>query len=181
ASGAWSRTSFSRGGWRRLRTLVIPPHPAPRRQRRLLKGSASEARSAGNQRPAPGRGRARRCGRARVWNRSEQRRRLRAGQPGGGPGAPEAIFPGARPPALVDRNESHGGRVYRPEVMGETTLSRLYCRWRFPMRRFLVLALVGALGLAGGTGLAFGENARPQTPSKPQAKKVSPPASPGKH
>jgi hypothetical protein len=43
----------------------------------------------------------------------------------------EQFFAGARPPALVDRNESHGGRVCRPEVMGETTLSRLNCKRSF--------------------------------------------------
>ena len=41
------------------------------------------------------------------------------------------FFPDARPPELVDRNESHGGRVCRPEVMGETTLSRLNCKRSF--------------------------------------------------
>jgi hypothetical protein len=49
------------------------------------------------------------------------------------------------------------------------------------MQRFLILAVVGVLSLAGGTGLALGENARPKTPSRPQATKATPPASPGKH
>jgi hypothetical protein len=49
------------------------------------------------------------------------------------------------------------------------------------MKRFLIFALVGALGVAGGTGLAFGQDAHPQHGSKPQATKASPPASPGKH
>ena len=43
------------------------------------------------------------------------------------------------------------------------------------MTRFLIFALAGALSLAGGTGLAFGENAGPKTPTKPQAKKPAPP------
>ena len=49
------------------------------------------------------------------------------------------------------------------------------------MQRFLILAVVGVLSLTGGTGLALGENARPKTPSRPQATKASPPASPGKN
>jgi hypothetical protein len=44
------------------------------------------------------------------------------------------------------------------------------------MKRFLVLAVVGALSLVGGPGLAFGQNGRPQPP----ATKAAPPASPGK-
>ena len=48
------------------------------------------------------------------------------------------------------------------------------------MKRFLVLALVGALGLVGGTGLAFGQQDGPQPHSKPQATKAHPPAAPGK-
>jgi hypothetical protein len=46
------------------------------------------------------------------------------------------------------------------------------------MKRFLILALVGAWSLAAGTGLAFGQNGSPQTPTKPQAKKPSPPPPP---
>jgi hypothetical protein len=42
------------------------------------------------------------------------------------------------------------------------------------MTRLLIFALVGALSLAGGTGLAFGEDAGPKTPTKPQAKKPAP-------
>jgi hypothetical protein len=49
------------------------------------------------------------------------------------------------------------------------------------MKRFLVLAVVGALSLTGGTGLALGEPTHPHTPAKPEAKKTQPPASPGKH
>jgi hypothetical protein len=49
------------------------------------------------------------------------------------------------------------------------------------MKRFLVLAVAGALGVAGGTGLAFGQTVHPQTPTKPQATKVSPAPAPGKH
>jgi hypothetical protein len=64
--------------------------------------------------------------------------------------------------------------------MGETTLSRLDRKRRFPMKRFLVLALVGALSVVGGTGLALGESPRPQPHPKTEAKKASPPASPGK-
>ena len=46
------------------------------------------------------------------------------------------------------------------------------------MKRFLALTLVGALSVAGGTGLAFGPNG-PPPPSKPPATKGAPPASPG--
>jgi hypothetical protein len=48
------------------------------------------------------------------------------------------------------------------------------------MTRFLVFALVGALSLVGGTGLAFGQNGGAQPPGKKQPTKGSPPASPGK-
>jgi hypothetical protein len=48
------------------------------------------------------------------------------------------------------------------------------------MKRFLVLALVGALGLAGGTGSVFGQNGGPNPHPKPQATKAHPPAAPGK-
>ena len=47
------------------------------------------------------------------------------------------------------------------------------------MKRFLVLALVGAWSLAGSTGLAFGQSAGAQSPSKPQATKTPP--APPKH
>jgi hypothetical protein len=48
------------------------------------------------------------------------------------------------------------------------------------MKRFLVLALVGALGLAGGAGLALGGNDGHQPRPKPPAAKAHPPAAPGK-
>src|SRR5262249_26762240 len=96
------------------------------------------------------------------------------------PGLTGTFFASARPPALVDRNESPGGRVCRPEAMGELTLSRLYCRREFPMRRFPVFALVAMVSLAGGLGLAFGQRGHPQPGSKSQATKPRPPAPPGK-
>jgi hypothetical protein len=65
-------------------------------------------------------------------------------------------------------------------MIGETTLSQLYSKRRFPMKRFLVLALVGAWSLAGSAGLAFGDTGHPQTPTKPQATKPSPPPPPKK-
>jgi hypothetical protein len=46
------------------------------------------------------------------------------------------------------------------------------------MKRFLVLALVGPLGVAGGTSLAFGASNDTQPGSKPQATKVSPTPTP---
>ena len=49
------------------------------------------------------------------------------------------------------------------------------------MKRFLVLAVVGVLGVAGGTGVAFGENGGHKPTPKPQATKAQPPAAPGKH
>jgi hypothetical protein len=48
------------------------------------------------------------------------------------------------------------------------------------MKCFPVLALVGALCLAGGTSLASGPKANPQTPAKPQVTKTSLPAQPTK-
>ena len=48
------------------------------------------------------------------------------------------------------------------------------------MRRLLVLAFVGALTVAGGIGLAFGQNTGTQQGSKPQAAKSSPPGSAAK-
>jgi hypothetical protein len=48
------------------------------------------------------------------------------------------------------------------------------------MKRFLVLALVGAWSLAGSIGLAFGQTGQPQTPTKPQATKPTPPLPPKK-
>jgi hypothetical protein len=48
------------------------------------------------------------------------------------------------------------------------------------MKRFLIIALVGALSMAGGTGLAFGADAGPQPGSKPQSTKASPAPAPGK-
>ena len=47
------------------------------------------------------------------------------------------------------------------------------------MKRLLVLALVGALSMAGGTGLAFGQTTHPQLRSTSQATKPRPPAAPG--
>jgi hypothetical protein len=64
--------------------------------------------------------------------------------------------------------------------MGETTLSRLCCKRSFPMKRFLVVALVSVLSVAGGAGLAFGSAANPKTPTKPQAMKPIPPEPPQK-
>src|SRR6516165_889386 len=83
---------------------------------------------------------------------------------------------GARPPGLVNCNESQGRCVYRPKVMEKTTFSRLYFKGRFPMKRFVVLVLMGALSVAGETSLAFGQNAHPQPGSNPQAKKAQPPS-----
>jgi hypothetical protein len=109
------------------------------------------------------------------------RERIGVTRTGGAQGSPETVFfPDARPPALVDGNEFHGGRVCRPKAMGEITLSRLYSKRRFPMKRFLVLAFVGAWSLAGSTGLAFGQTGHPQTPTKPQATKPTPPPPPKK-
>jgi hypothetical protein len=48
------------------------------------------------------------------------------------------------------------------------------------MKRFLVFALFGALSVAGGTGMAFGQHARSQAHSTPQATKPRPPAPPAK-
>jgi hypothetical protein len=48
------------------------------------------------------------------------------------------------------------------------------------MKRFLILALVGAWSLAGSTGLAFGANDGPQPGSKPKATKASPTPAAGK-
>jgi hypothetical protein len=48
------------------------------------------------------------------------------------------------------------------------------------MKRFLVLALVGAWSLAGSTGLAFGANDGPQTGSNPKATKANPTPPAGK-
>jgi hypothetical protein len=64
--------------------------------------------------------------------------------------------------------------------MGETTLSRLFPKRRFPMKRFLIIALVGALSVAGGTGLAFGAGTGPQPGTKPPSTKASPTPAPGK-
>jgi hypothetical protein len=47
------------------------------------------------------------------------------------------------------------------------------------MKRFLIFALVGALSLAGGTDLAFGQTGHPQTPTKSQATNSSPTPAPG--
>jgi hypothetical protein len=49
------------------------------------------------------------------------------------------------------------------------------------MKHFLIFALVGAVGVAGGTSLAFGQDAHPQHGSKHKVTKASLPASPGKH
>jgi hypothetical protein len=49
------------------------------------------------------------------------------------------------------------------------------------MKRFLIFALVGAFGVAGGTGLAFGKDDHSKPGSKPQATKTSPTPTPGKH
>jgi hypothetical protein len=49
------------------------------------------------------------------------------------------------------------------------------------MKRFLVFALVGALSLAGSTGLAFGQKADPKSGPNSKATIVHPLASPGKH
>jgi hypothetical protein len=64
--------------------------------------------------------------------------------------------------------------------MGEAMLSRLYAQGRFLMTRFLVFTLVGALSLAGSTGLAFGQNGQRPAHPTPQAKKAQPKAAPGK-
>jgi triacylglycerol lipase len=49
-----------------------------------------------------------------------------------------------------------------------------------PMKRFLVFALCGALTLAGGIGLALGQNGGPPPLSKGKATKQGSPAPPGK-
>jgi hypothetical protein len=49
------------------------------------------------------------------------------------------------------------------------------------MKRFLVFALVGALSLAGGMSLAFGQKAGSKPGSNPKATIVHPHAPPGKH
>jgi hypothetical protein len=58
--------------------------------------------------------------------------------------------------------------------MEKATFSRLHFKRRFPMKRFVVLVLMGALSVAGETSLAFGQNVHPQPGSNPQAKKAQP-------